>query len=1348
MNTVNCLVVGVYRNKTDIVGFKLIRYSDHQQFDISYANTCLHIKNGSLHVQNLELVNGQLKFIGGAESRYDDPKGIVNKLVILDEVYDRKTGALVFYDVASAIGKVTRNSVNTILNYAIANNKKGINVLANAKLINKNGKYIISSIEGTYPILSVDIPRTPVSKPATKPEATKPEATKPEATKPEATKQTDANSVSQEVVDKIRKCMSYPDFHDSFAEKVSLTIKKFKKCSPKQEAVLDRFINEHKDEEVTVRRVEPVEDEIKEVPKVDQKKPEVEQKKPEVEQKKPEVAEVEVSKPTPVKSKVDTYDANRIIRVYSNYQTVSNNDLTYKVTGNTNEVYVARLLNHDLKNIIIPDDVAIDGKTYDVVGITSGAFANEDIKSIKCGPKMRDIGPGAFEASHIEFADLSDTKITLIASRTFLNCRFLKYVKLNNLIERIHEYAFAESSLESITLPDTTMTISAKAFENCKNLQSVNAKPKFVNDGAFCGDRKLSVFDFSNINSIAPFAFCGCAFEEIEISESTVTIGSKAFLNNLELSKVNIKDGVSAIGDNAFFRIDFGRRGVTDIKLAVGKPPKDKKLEITVPKSVKEIGHNAFGAASLVYTYTGSYCESYCNGYSVPCMLLDSANTENTTAIRRKSAFLGTSPMQSIYNRLSANAPDAANPEYSLRYDKLTDIDAGAQLLKALKVPIGSNPIDPSIKFKAIVNYLQDVSDYYKDPLTNEVLRLSRAFNIHNEVLYTDSWNSVNKVSYEMMDTLDKGSFIMVTSGTKLLYVSPLAPETDILVNPQSFNDEALPINGIIHSGDKLGRDGVIASYKAYLGPDEHHGYIDVGILYANKLFHQGIGIRKTRKDYYLYVPCENIVLYIHDDGKNIEENFHDRDERDIGTLTIVQMISYAEFINEVKDKIIRSGGDDRRFFDTVKSFSNTEINNRITSTGLIQEEKQAQLFRISKAFNEIVIKAGDARITPNYLAQDLFDGLCNSYWMVPKDSQWLRLAKSKSLNKIDEYNIGNYRIIEYRSNQVVKFSNPYMNGCKGAYIFVKYINNREAGVYASVMSLSEIATELVNLTRFDQSIPVVDLMQNAEELDMVDPKLFYSFYNVLYTSDGWLLEDYSPAFRSIGNSVSFHISMYKPTGVFYLTANLFATRTVIGRKGTETKTVDLRTIPILPIGNMNRALMVANTTNINASKLKLFNELIELALIMDYKINNLNISEERLKYCINSVHDIISRRYKNMKFDVPDESAYVRYIKAREMSIEGIKDAKEYKKIIDDRAVYMMGTVSKGQLKVENYKSYDFDSDTYDEDQSFEEVIDNDDDEYDESEDENEYGQSEYEIDFDEDGEFEKDTEDDEDYE
>lgn len=915
-------------------------------------------------------------------------------------------------------------------------------------------------------------------------------------------------------------------------------------------------------------------------------------------------------------------------------------------------------------NVVIPEYTVINNKKYKIIGITMEAFAGEAIESLQTSKFISDIGQSALEnCSALETLDLSLSKHTLIPRNLCKNCSKLHTVKVGSFIQRVHEYAFAYcKSIEEIILPNTATDIAAHAFDYCLNLKSVQSKVKRIDSYAFYDCRRLSDFDFSEVNRIATYAFRNTGFKDLVLPGNITSLGKKAFTDCIYLSTVTIEDGMEEIGEYCFAKheleadLDTGECILHDIK---------------TPKSLKTIDYGAFRHAAQVTGYTGSVAESHCISNDVPFLALDRLNSENATKVRIKSKLIGNNPIESLKFAINNEKEGASNPDYKLNTSKLISVPLNDSTLETLGIAKSTVNIEPHIKFKAALNYLQDVSSLFKTPLTGSVLRLQNVFYINTKEIYNDGCNKIYKIGYEMNDTLEQGEFIIAIQNNNLVYITDCNLYTNIEMNADnSFNDN-LPIKSYLHVGDVIGKMSTISGHSGVIIPEGVYGInknsdeFNIGYQFYCKILRNAIAIKITNKDRYIYVPCEDIALNLHD---KTADKIDEQQKIDGECEAILKMLNYSDFIKDIKSVKKNIGGSEK-FFNNLSKMSDSAVKRYLNTIGNIEDEKEAQLYRVSKAFVDIVHKSGNIP-NPNLLTRDIFEELASSYWMICKDEDWLKATGRKSLNQTAVYHVGNCKLTEYKSNQVVKFSNPYMNGMKGAYVYVLTNNNTCLGVYASRYSMHYICEKLYELTDMSNisSDEIPDsIMDNPSQFDKVSPKLFYHFYDILQSAKGWSFSSYT--YYSRYNS-EFNISMYKPNGIFYITTTRIA-------MNADNKARYV-TIPILPIGNMDKALIVATTTNSNAKNNKRIQSLLEE--LMDLAAE-LHVQDRLLRVNSSELQDRIL-------------GTYTKYIKARELAMAGVKDANQYKNLINDRVRFMMGTVHKGVLQRERSVSYDEDYD------------------------------------------------------
>jgi uncharacterized repeat protein (TIGR02543 family) len=173
-----------------------------------------------------------------------------------------------------------------------------------------------------------------------------------------------------------------------------------------------------------------------------------------------------------------------------------------------------------------------------------------------------------------------------MSNSAFQNCKNLLEVTFDGSpITQISNNAFQGcTSLESIDLPDATVSVGNYAFQNCTALKSVTSA--------------------NGIMSVGSYAFSGCtALEEVSISENATYIGSYAFQNCTSL-----KDAVVAQG--TIYVAPYEEDGEYEVPAGVKTISSDayrscaNMTSIKLSDSLTTIGSNAFSYCPLLSEVT------------------------------------------------------------------------------------------------------------------------------------------------------------------------------------------------------------------------------------------------------------------------------------------------------------------------------------------------------------------------------------------------------------------------------------------------------------------------------------------------------------------------------------------------------------------------------------------------------------------------------------------------------------------------------------------------------------------------------------------------------------------------
>ncbi len=274
--------------------------------------------------------------------------------------------------------------------------------------------------------------------------------------------------------------------------------------------------------------------------------------------------------------------------------------VTYQSVSSDNYAY--------LTTAYIPETVVYKGKTYEVVGIDDGAFANSPITSITIPNSVTSIGNGVFNGCK------SLTSITIPNSVTNIGSGEYKYGCWEGLFSGC-------SSLKSIIVKEGNPVYDSR--NNCNAIVETATNTLVVG----CQSTNMP----SSITSIGPGAFAGLEnLTSIYIPNSIMSIGDAAFQNCFTLTSITITNSVTSIGSNAFHNCN-------DLK------------SITIPNSVTSIGYAAFeDCDSLTSVTIGNSITSIASCAFRACSSLTSVTIPNSVTSIGYGAFSGCSRLTSI----------------------------------------------------------------------------------------------------------------------------------------------------------------------------------------------------------------------------------------------------------------------------------------------------------------------------------------------------------------------------------------------------------------------------------------------------------------------------------------------------------------------------------------------------------------------------------------------------------------------------------------------------------------------------------------------------------------------------
>ena len=236
------------------------------------------------------------------------------------------------------------------------------------------------------------------------------------------------------------------------------------------------------------------------------------------------------------------------------------------------------------------------------------------------------IGDGAFRGSCLVNVTIPDT-ITEIGGRAFEECKQLSSVQLSNNLEMLDSYAFANcTSLTSIRIPKS-LEVSNWPFDGCSALQNVEFEQGItrIPGNLFCKCSGLTTVTIPDtVTEIGGRAFEECKqLSSVQLSNNLERLDSYAFANCTSLTSIRIPKSLEVsnwpfYGCSVLQNVEF-ESGVTRIPdhlfdYCTGL------TSIVIPDTVTEIGARSFSECKQLssvqlpnsLTYMGSYAFENC----------------------------------------------------------------------------------------------------------------------------------------------------------------------------------------------------------------------------------------------------------------------------------------------------------------------------------------------------------------------------------------------------------------------------------------------------------------------------------------------------------------------------------------------------------------------------------------------------------------------------------------------------------------------------------------------------------------------------------------------------------------
>ncbi len=250
----------------------------------------------------------------------------------------------------------------------------------------------------------------------------------------------------------------------------------------------------------------------------------------------------------------------------------------YEILEGTKRVgYAAFAFCAGLHEVTIPD-----GLTH----IDEGAFwACEELTRVHFGEGLLEIGESAFCWCYaLEYVNFPKS-LQKIGVEAFRGCGYLKGVELREGLQSIGPYAFAETELRGVRIPNSVTVLGEYVFLDCENLQRItlgsgvkemetavllvgeafqeilvnDANPYYEShDGVLLSEDMKTLLCYPSgrkgayevpeaVEHIAPYAFAGANISSVTVPDGVTSIGEGAFNSCYGLRSVVLGDGIRSL---------------------------------------------------------------------------------------------------------------------------------------------------------------------------------------------------------------------------------------------------------------------------------------------------------------------------------------------------------------------------------------------------------------------------------------------------------------------------------------------------------------------------------------------------------------------------------------------------------------------------------------------------------------------------------------------------------------------------------------------------------------------------------------------------------------------------------
>ena len=235
--------------------------------------------------------------------------------------------------------------------------------------------------------------------------------------------------------------------------------------------------------------------------------------------------------------------------------------LTESNSGNTATVSIANK-KMTTKDVVIPQTVTYDGKTYTVTTVARQAFeANTSIETLVIEADLGATGLKGYafsQCSNLKQVTLPSS-LTVIPERCFRQCTSLTEITLPSNLQELGSCAFWKcTGLISIDIPASVTVISDKVFEECTALKTVKSAAPVIGERMFWNCKAVESAIFTNTVSIKKQAFHYFGVKNgngvVVLPDTLTTVESYAF-EYCFFNTVVLPKSITTVAENGFAHI-------------------------------------------------------------------------------------------------------------------------------------------------------------------------------------------------------------------------------------------------------------------------------------------------------------------------------------------------------------------------------------------------------------------------------------------------------------------------------------------------------------------------------------------------------------------------------------------------------------------------------------------------------------------------------------------------------------------------------------------------------------------------------------------------------------------------